>query len=77
MVHFQISTINKGIAPAHPYVFFQIQPEGQDHIDDKRGAEGHERYIDKPEADARCGNTKLLTNSGADAKGFPFDEILK
>ena len=56
---------------------FDIHPEGEDKVDNKRRTHRQEGDINKPGPDTRSGDTHPVTDGRAYAKYLPFNEVLQ
>jgi hypothetical protein len=71
----KVLLIFQGVAAQRPNVPFNIHPEGKDKINNKGRSHSEKGYIDKPGANARCGDAKPFANSGTYAKCLPFYKL--
>ncbi len=73
---FKLSIIPHRIAAA-AHVVAQLEPKGEDHIDDQRRADGQAGCIDEKEADIFDRHAQLITHLGANAKSIILHEKFK
>ena len=56
---------------------FNIQPEGDEQINDERGAHGNEADVNEIFADGGGGDAHAFADGGAYAEDMPFYKLLK
>jgi hypothetical protein len=71
-----LSTI-QWIPLRQPDISFNIQPEGENKINDQWRSHGEKRNINKPGADSGCCNAETFADRSTNAEGLPFYEFLK
>jgi hypothetical protein len=64
-----------GVALA--YIFFEVNPECDDQINDYRGSHGNEREVNKVQPDTRRGNAPSFTKIAANSKRTLFYKVFK
>jgi hypothetical protein len=67
--------IFQGVTAQGRDIPFNIHPERQNKINNKRGTHCQERNIHEPGTNARRSDAQSFSDSGAHAKSLPFDKV--
>ena len=60
-----------------PHIILQIDPKGEDHVDNNRRSKSEKCDIHEEEAHTTGGNTHFLAQPRANTKGARFDKMFE